>query len=219
MARRRRRGDAAKHCIIKRFGCRKPGPRCEQRDRDRHAEENFREPGVGARNSRRKKKQDRQASEHALKNHGSERRDTEPFHPAARIGNPQPRGEKNREKAHRARNQPVSVLVEDAADPLRRRERKHVPAVRRRPIRHRQTGTGARDEAAGEEQEDCGSDDELGETVKHADLGRKGRIGGTGRKEWNRKNLSSRCTPSRPSSPSRLSCPRVSSSGPRVPSS
>ncbi len=71
-------------------------------------------------------------------------------------------------KPDRARNQPMSVLVEDAADPLRRREREHVPAVRGRPVRHRQTGTGARDEAAGEEQEDCAGDDELGETVKHA---------------------------------------------------
>ena len=81
--------------------------------------------------------QHRQAAEHALRDHGAERRDAEPLHPAPRLGDPQPGREDDREEADRAGDQPMAVLVEDAADPLGWREREHVPAVAGRPVRER----------------------------------------------------------------------------------
>ena len=55
----------------------------------------------------------------------------------------------------------MAVLVEDPADHLLEREREHELAVGVRPVRHRQPGVGARDHAAGGDQEHRRGDDEL----------------------------------------------------------
>ena len=86
--------------------------------------------------------------------------------PAARIDLPRPDRQDDRQEADRAGDHPVAVLVEDPADHLLEREREHELAVGVRPVRHRQSGIGARDHAAGGNQEHRRGDDELDESVE-----------------------------------------------------
>ena len=62
---------------------------------------------------------------------------------------PEPGDQADGQEADGRRDQPVAVLVEDPADHVLEREREHVLAVGRRPVRHRQPGIGARHHAAG----------------------------------------------------------------------
>ena len=117
-----------------------PAGRGEERDGDGQAEENLGEAGVGRRDRGRQEEQDGQAAEHPLQDDRAERHHAQPLHPASRIRQPQPGGQDDREEADGAGDQPVAVLVEDAADPLRGREREHVLAVGRRPVGHREPG-------------------------------------------------------------------------------
>ena len=81
------------------------------------------------RDRRRQEEQDGQAAEQSLQDDRAERRHAEPAHPAPRIDLPRPHGQDDRQEADRAGDQPVAVLVEDAADHLLEREREHEPAV------------------------------------------------------------------------------------------
>ena len=159
-----------------------PAGRCEQRDRHRHAEEDLGEAGVSGRDGGRQEEEHGQPAEDALGDDGAESGRPEPFHPAARFAESQPRGEDDRQEADRARDETVTVFVEDAADPLRRREREHVPAVRGRPIGNGEARAGARDEASGEDEQYRTACDECGETVEagihwRVDKIRQGRVG------------------------------------------
>ena len=143
-----------------------PSRRREQRDRDGHAEEDLGEASVRRRHRIREEEQDRDAAEDALRDHGAECRDAEPAEPAAPLRQPQPDGQDDREEAHRARDEAVSMLVEDVRDPHRRREREHVPAVAGGPVGHRQAGIVAGHEAAGKDQDDRAGGHELGKPVE-----------------------------------------------------
>ena len=81
---------------------------------------------------------------------------------------PQPGGQHDREKPDGARDQTMTVLVEDAADPFRGREQEHVLAVRRRPVGHGQPRARARDETARQDEDDRAAGDERGELVQHS---------------------------------------------------
>src|SRR6185295_10979028 len=96
----------------------------------------------------------------------------------------QPRREQDREKSDGARDQPMSVLVQNPADPFGGREGEHVPSVRRWPVRHRQTGARAGDETAREKQENREGGDEVGKTVKHFRREPTRGRGGQGRRSW-----------------------------------
>ena len=111
-----------------------PSRRGEQRNRNRETEEYFGEARVRGRNGRRQEEQHREAAEHALRDDRCERGDAEPAHPAARLPQPEPPGQDDGEKADAAGDEAMTVFVQDAADPLRGRKGKRIPAVRRRPI-------------------------------------------------------------------------------------
>src|SRR5439155_3296980 len=155
--------------------CRRTGPavpvdpswRREERDRDREAEEDLREARVRRGNRRGQEEEDRQAAEHALRDNGAERGDTEPAHPASRLPQPQPGGEHDGQETDARRDESVGVLVEDAADHFREREREHVPAIGGRPIGNRESRAGDGDQDAGEREKNRAAGDELGEPVKH----------------------------------------------------
>ena len=156
---RRRERDAAERRIVDRVRVRAPARRREERQRDRQAEEHLRETGVTDRDRRGQEEQDRQPAQHALRDHRRERADAEPPQPPPRLNHPQPHGEDDRQEADGARDHPMPVLVQDAADHLLERKREHEVAVRVRPVGHCQSRVGAGDHAAGgDEQHGCGGD-------------------------------------------------------------
>ncbi len=134
-----------------------PPRRRDQRDRHRQTEDDLREARVRDRNRIRQIPQHRDAAEDALSDHGSEREIAEPAHPTACLRTPEPRREHEDEESNRAGDQSMRVLVPDPAHHLLEREEEHEVAVGVRPVWHRQTRLGARDEAAREDQDagDC----------------------------------------------------------------
>ena len=91
--------------------------RREQREAQRDAEKELRQPGVADRDGRRQEQQHRDPAEEALKDDGAERGEAEPPHPRSRVDPPRPDREDDGQEPHRARDQPVAVLVENPAHP------------------------------------------------------------------------------------------------------
>ena len=113
----------------------------------------------------------------ALQHNGPKRRDAQPFEPAPRFGNPQPDREADRKEAYRARDEPMAMFVEDAADPFGWRKREHVPAVTVWPVRHRKSRSRSRDEASRKHEENRARGNKFGEPVEHCSE-QAGRPGG-----------------------------------------
>ena len=90
---------------------------------------------------RRQEQNDGQAAEQSLEDYRAEGRETKLAHPGSRVDPPDPHRENDREKADRARDQPMTVLVEDAADHFFQGEREHEGAVRIRRVRDREART------------------------------------------------------------------------------
>src|SRR5262245_33251695 len=157
-----------------------PARRREQRNRHGHAEKDFGERRVCRRNCRWKKEEHRETAEQALSDNGSECRESQLSHPAARILPPQPGGQDNREKADRGCDEPMAVFVENPTNPLRRWKREHVPPVARWPVGNRQTRARAGDQAACENKQHRAAGYENREAVKHP-FGRSGRSGRSAR--------------------------------------
>ena len=74
------------------------------------------------RNRRREEEQDRQSAQNPLCDDCAEGGDAEPPHPPPRVRHPQPDREHDGEEPEPGCDEPMAVLIEDSADPLRRRE-------------------------------------------------------------------------------------------------
>ena len=68
------------------------------------------------RNRRRQLEEHRDPAEHPLGDHCTQGDDRQRLHPRARVLHPDPHGQRDREHADRAGEQPVAVLVDDAAN-------------------------------------------------------------------------------------------------------
>ena len=112
-------GHAPKHRIVEAAtGWSRQLRRREQRQAQRDAEEELREPSVANRNRRRQEQEDGHPAEQPLENNGAQRANPSLRTQRSRIDPPGPDGENDREESDRARDQPVPVLVEDPADPF-----------------------------------------------------------------------------------------------------
>ena len=78
----------------------------------------------------------------------------------SRFRAPEKDHEPDREHADDGRDQPMAVLVEDAADHAAEREREHLVAVGGRPVGHGEAGVRARDHAAGRDEEERRGDEQ-----------------------------------------------------------
>ena len=103
-------GDAPQHRVVQArnaFGSwlvirGHPPRRGEERDGHREAEKDLGKARMRGRNGRREEEHHGQAAEHALRDDGRERRDTEPSQPAPRLLQPQPRGQDDGEEPDEA---------------------------------------------------------------------------------------------------------------------
>ena len=129
-----------------------PARRRNHRQPDRHAKENLRQTRMGHRNPRRQHVQHGQSAQKALNTDRDQRHRAEPLDPARQTGKPQPRAQHDRQKTYGGADEPMHMLIPNAADPFGRRKREHVLAVSRRPVRHRQARTRSGHHAAGQQQ-------------------------------------------------------------------
>ena len=161
--RRGRHGHSAQHPIVHPSlpGPRGPTRRRHQRNCHSEAEKDLRKAGVRRGNGGRKEEQHGDAAEHPLQNDGTQRRKPQRAHPSARLRPPQPEREHDRQQSHARGNQPMAMLIKNSADHVSEWKGVHRPAVAGRPVRHRQAGAGAGDEAAGNDQKNCGSGNEF----------------------------------------------------------
>src|SRR4051812_5218545 len=141
------------HCAGFRVAKALPQSRCRERNDNEYSEKRLGEEGM-ENSDLVFQHRHAQSAENALQNNGAERAPAEIAHPTAGINSPDPDRENDGEKSDGRRDQPMSVLKENSADPSRNGKEKHVVAERRRPIGNGEANAFARDHAPAANQEE-----------------------------------------------------------------
>src|SRR5205814_10265923 len=107
------------------------------------------------------KKNHGETAENSLRDHRADGTPSENARAAFRIAKLEKNRLQHREKSDGSGDHAMTVLVEDSAD-----HRRHQPAIRQRPIRDGEAGTGRRDHRAGEDEKESRRCDELREIAE-----------------------------------------------------
>ena len=111
-----------------------PTRRRKDAEADDQGKEELRQSGMADRNRLGQQVDHCDAAEQPLSHDRTQRRPGHPAHPPARLSAPGPEHQADGQQTDGARDQPMAVLVENAADHLREREREHEVAVCVRPV-------------------------------------------------------------------------------------
>src|SRR5215475_1957230 len=143
-----------------------PAGRREHSQSNYRAKKSLRETRMKGRDPSGQQKNNRQPTEHALKNHCTQSGRAQPTDPDALFFKPHPNRQNHCEKSNERSDQPMTMFVEDASDPFRIRKAEQVPAVGGGPIRNTKPRFRTGDQSADKNQKRGATGGKKGKTVE-----------------------------------------------------